>query len=548
VTGTPVRSACDRQFTHRQQCIAVASLTVGELQQSHETVLQRAHAVATVSGAAARTRRQEVTDPLSGRRGGAVSAWVWVLVALVWVSLLARILPETDSDRGIFVSVAARLVAGDRLYTEVWDNKEPFFYYVTVPGRIVSPLIDVLIELAWLIVAAVSVYRLVTRESDRRAAVLIAFVLTPIVLTGHNYYPGFTELPGVVVSLAVVSCLRCSRPLAAGALAGILLFLKVVMFPVAIVLAVWVLLLRRDVRGLARFAVGVLASSAVAVLVLLVRGELGPYLHSLRVNVAYAQGPLAQTELPLVGHLIRVFDKRTILEVIVTVAIVLAIVVSAHRRESDLTPSKKELLWLTALSLSGYMLVLAVTGLWSHHALTLHVPAILSAALLAPLLARALERAHSRLQTIGLVGLLAVLVLLFAGLQVPLAVLNSWREAPDVLALDLRTPPEAQRLLTLGTTGSYARLGQSDDQGHAAGVPEWHLSCRRFAQYPFDSKPILDDVLQCAATSPVLLISPSLTPEKDLPEWNQFVADAESLINTRYNCSSADRIRVCTRR
>jgi len=46
----------------------------------------------------------------------------------------------------------------------------------------------------------------------------------------------------------------------------------------------------------------------------------------------------------------------------------------------------------------------------------------------------------------------------------------------------------------------------------------------------------------------VLLISPSLTPEKDLPEWNQFVADAESLINTRYNCSSADRIRVCTRR
>jgi hypothetical protein len=471
-----------------------------------------------------------------------------VLVALVWVSLLARILPETDSDRGIFVSVAARLVAGDRLYTEVWDNKEPFFYYVTVPGRIVSPLIDVLIELAWLIVAAVSVYRLVTRDSDRRAAVLIAFVLTPIVLTGHNYYPGFTELPGVAVSLAVLSCLRCSRPLAAGVLAGILLFLKVVMFPVALVLAVSVLLLRRDVRGLARFAAGVLASSAVAVLVLLVRGELGPYLHSLRVNVAYAQGPLAQSELPLVGHLIRVFDKRTTVEVIVTVAIVLAMVVSAHRRGSDLTPSKKELLWLTALSLSGYMLVLTVTGLWSHHALTLHVPAILSAALLAPLLAGALERAHSRLQTIGLVGLLAVLVLLLAGVQVPLAVLNSWREAPDVLALDLRTPPEAQRLMTLGTTGSYARLGQSDDQGHAAGVPEWHLSCPRFAQYPFDSKPILDDVLHCAATSPVLLISPSLTPEEGLPEWNQFVADAQSLINTRYHCSSADRIRVCTRR
>jgi hypothetical protein len=31
--------------------------------------------------------------------------------------------PSIDSDAGIFLSVAARLLAGDRLYADVYDNK-----------------------------------------------------------------------------------------------------------------------------------------------------------------------------------------------------------------------------------------------------------------------------------------------------------------------------------------------------------------------------------------------------------------------------------------
>jgi hypothetical protein len=32
-------------------------------------------------------------------------------------------------DLGTFVTVAARLLKGDRLYADVFDNKDPFFYY-----------------------------------------------------------------------------------------------------------------------------------------------------------------------------------------------------------------------------------------------------------------------------------------------------------------------------------------------------------------------------------------------------------------------------------
>ena len=37
--------------------------------------------------------------------------------------------PSLESDAGIFLSVAGRLLDGDRLYVDVLDNKDPLFYY-----------------------------------------------------------------------------------------------------------------------------------------------------------------------------------------------------------------------------------------------------------------------------------------------------------------------------------------------------------------------------------------------------------------------------------
>ena len=51
-----------------------------------------------------------------------------VAVVLAWVVALPRLVPSTFGDHGTFVSVAERLLAGDRLYVDVWDNKDPLFY------------------------------------------------------------------------------------------------------------------------------------------------------------------------------------------------------------------------------------------------------------------------------------------------------------------------------------------------------------------------------------------------------------------------------------
>ena len=44
-------------------------------------------------------------------------------------SLLRGRDPVVASDQGVFLSVAARMLDGDQLYAEVFDNKDPLFFY-----------------------------------------------------------------------------------------------------------------------------------------------------------------------------------------------------------------------------------------------------------------------------------------------------------------------------------------------------------------------------------------------------------------------------------
>jgi hypothetical protein len=279
---------------------------------------------------------------------------------------------------------------------------------------------------------------------------------------------------------------------------------------------------------------------------LILRGEWEPYLETLAANVAYAQGPLGSSEWPLVGHLARVFDIYTLIELAVMAAIVGGVLLRSRRRSSGATAPESELGWLAALSLALCLIVLCLTGLWDQHALILHLPALLSAALAAPLFGAAIARARVPLRATALVVCMG-LVLLLAGLPTPIEALRDWRRLPEVWAMNVGVAPEAQRLLTLGQHGSYARLGQNDDQGHAAGVPSWKLTCPRFHQYPFQPSSVLVEVLSCTAKSPVVLVAPSLAPEDGWTDWNKFVAEAEHLLATQFECSTYQQIRVCTR-
>ena len=51
------------------------------------------------------------------------------LILCFWLFTVLRSIPVPAVDYGMFVTVAERLKAGDRLYVDVYENKDPFFHY-----------------------------------------------------------------------------------------------------------------------------------------------------------------------------------------------------------------------------------------------------------------------------------------------------------------------------------------------------------------------------------------------------------------------------------
>lgn len=95
--------------------------------------------------------------------------------------------------------------------------------------------------------------------------------------------------------------------------------------------------------------------------------------------------------------------------------------------------------------------------------------------------------------------------------------------------------PEAQRLLEMGNSGTYARFGWDDRRGHAVGLRIGSLRC-----------PSLDKVFKCASTSPTLLISPDFWSGEE-PVSKEFVSRVEHLLQESYSCDAAV-LRACMRR
>jgi hypothetical protein len=189
--------------------------------------------------------------------------------------------------------------------------------------------------------------------------------------------------------------------------------------------------------------------------------------------------------------------------------------------------------------LASSLLVLSCTGLWPYHKQILYIPLIFAIVAVAPLIEMAAKGA--RASTLGLVCLTSYLV---AGSPDP-------REHPRSLHASFAqlswVSPESQRLLSLGNSGTYARFGWGDD-GHAIGLRHWYLACPRFHQRPFDPEAVLNEVLECASTSPTLLISDNFSPRNDFPFSKDFVDGVEHLLNKSYSCDAGSGLRVCKRR
>jgi hypothetical protein len=433
------------------------------------------------------------------------------------------------------------LLAGDTLYSGVYDNKEPLFYYFVASQLALGRWAEPAAEAMLIAIAAAATYFTAVKVSSRWTAAAISFVAVPIILTGEFYYPGYSELPGIALVLAAIAASAYERPVLAGSCIGLLVFMKLIFVPIALIGVICFPLARRQSFEAPAIAVGAFMSAFVVVGLLLMRAELLPFVETIKLNIAYSQGPLIDSKkglAALVAHIRRMGGWRLVGELApITLAIMLIFV--ALSGIHDRGRAQLAIAGACVSTLIGSLITLSITGLWAYHRQILYIPSIIAFLGLALLLDMAAKRA--RLPTLGLIVLTGYLM---AGTPVPTKYYH-----PNTGDAELgRVSPEAQRLLTTSNSGTYARFGWGDTSGHATGLQHWKLLCPKFHQYPHDSTAVLNSIFECASTSPTLLISANFWPDRETPSSKGFVARVEQLLSESYSCDADSGLRVCRRR
>ena len=457
-----------------------------------------------------------------------------IYLVATWVYMTLRAIPGRNGDRGVFVSMAERIAAGDTLYVDVWDNKEPLFFLTLAAGRAISPAMDILIELIWIALCSLAIYS-ISRDLKLSGlqSSLVAFGGTPLIVTGGVYASGFSHLPSTAILLGIVALALHKRWLFVGALLIVLAGFKIIVVPIAI-FAVIPLALQQDRWQAAK---KVLAGAAIAAfslgLLLDLRGELIGFFKLIWSNIGYSQSSISDAyDIPILKHIEPVFTQATIITLSATLAILILTVVLAPHQYKDFR-------YVVAVSLVGALLVTAITGLWDHHGQIFYGPAALALVLLFASIPAL------RVPRLANIALIALISMLLAGMPSLRAIIDTALSGPTRFRDLSRVADSTQDLLAVAQSGSYQRLGMNTDDSHAYGLRDFTLNCYQFVQYTYDLQPTLDFIPTCLDSTDYLIVDKGFTPRAGATSWNDFVAKSEQVIAADFTCSERAWGRLC---
>ena len=250
--------------------------------------------VAAAARSLVRTR-----EAISGRYLLGIAAASIAFAALLVVT---RGRPSVGLDNGIFLTVAGRLVHGDRLYVDVLDNKDPLFFYTQAAALWVGDWrFPFLLDVVWVALAAASLLLLLQAVGANRLTAWAGFACLPLLLTGKWYWAGYSMLAALSFNAAdwnnCSGCVVASRSLGHCSAWGLLFKINVALVMVSAPVA---FLLLRTPPGNARSQVARAAGgfgivAAIAAAVMAIRGELHGYINTMVDNLSYSSRVLGAT-------------------------------------------------------------------------------------------------------------------------------------------------------------------------------------------------------------------------------------------------------------
>ena len=496
--------------------------------------------------------------------GSKKNSFFAAVALLFWILRIPQTIPRLDFDRGVYVSSAERLLAGDKLYSEIFETKDPIFIWQIAFGRMLSPLMDIVLENFWVLLASCSIYWLSRFHNfPTYISIFLGFIICPAIVTGINYYPGYSHLPGVAILFLIIAFLTNKSYFWSALFTGLLFFLKIMLFPIAFMLIIYVQVFRGTKLSLFHLTIGGAIGIICPVLILLSRGEFIPYLEMIMFNRAYVDEYLYPSWPKPFAHFLMTKTANSLFLICMVIVILvyawfktksqLNTIFSGHKLKKLYSIVRfnsfqqfDDLIY-TFITLVSSLSIIMLTGLWWHHNQIFAIPGICSFILLVQIFSR-FDDKHA----LFIVALLTILTLGVTGINLE-RVSSSTMSTKSSISELTSLSPEARALLQLGKASGYARIGTNDDNGHAYGLRNWELTCRVFQIYPIYPRAMenfLKETLDCLPKAEVIIVSSEA--QKWFEErvygqgyWNEFVDQVDILIENGFYCSEVFEVLRC---
>lgn len=487
---------------------------------------------------------------------------VGVLIAYFIICFTFRLIPNPESDRAIFVSVAEYLLSGKKLYVDIYDNKDPLFFYAVAMQRSIGVLGEYLFEFAMVVMAAMSVANIfVSVEPAGFKYKGLLLIAVPLLVTGEFWMPGITHLPATALSLLACSLFLRGKMVLAGGCIGLVAFTKFIAFPLPFVFCLSYEVISWDnkasQRTLKRLAFGFILVSMLIITVLFLRHELFGYLQAQQNNFLYSNSVLIDNSSltnAFVSRLRTMFlgssEQRFLLFTLMA-SMMLAGYVAA---QPGIGKKRRAFVLSTLATAITSILILGFTGIWSHHLQLVYFPQALT-------LIYVVASFHSRKDLTHFLSgvIIIVLAILLSGTLSLDHYITSLGDIRTKFLFLTQESSETKAFRSVYPNGAeFARLGQN----HGViphGTTKDKLLCPEFHQYFFYSTERLKGILDCIKTSPTLVIDTSFSRYDKAPDWwprdsqkqiilenwNNFVTAGESIVKARYSCKKFGDVRIC---
>ena len=466
------------------------------------------------------------------------------LVLGIFLALL-RGEPRWNSDQGLFLTIAARMLDGDRLYADVIENKEPLFLYANVPALWIGGWKGpAALDALWFALAAVSFALLLRELRAPTAAVVAGFFLYPLALTASWYEPGLSMLGGLAVAPFVGWLWLRGNFVASGAALSVVMLLKITAAPLAAAPLCAFLIYgapagsRLRQAGLA--AAGFVGATAAIAAFMAVRGELGGFLDVLAFNREYpdAARRLQGGSGSIASHLSVVREFFLQSGAWQWSAALLSLVVLAGAAVVGARKGGRAFRLLAAAAIGttlAAILTLGLTAIWFAHLQMLALPvAFIGVVVIAATTTSLTPRVGAGLAA----GIVALAFWASAKQEVHAGTFGeAWRSGKSSVGADLLEQARL-RYHANDERVTYMVFGSNSENAHGVFIDDaFDLECRWFHLYPHNLPEHFTETLDCGAEkSPELvLVTVGFYESRGFaPVWDAFVDDASTFLETRY--------------